>query len=136
MSRNLYGLLGLIGLAAAVAAGLTLTRPSLPDAADAPQNKNDQPAAHANVPDKVLKVLAYVDEKGEPMPGYEGGRHFGNFEKRLPAADKDGKHIQYREWDVNPHHKGVNRGVERLITGSDFSAYFTDDHYQSFKRIR
>jgi len=87
-------------------------------------------------PEKVLKVLAYVDEKDEPMPGYEGGRNFGNFEKELPSTDAKGKRIKYREWDVNPHKPRVDRGPERLVTGSDGSAYYTLDHYKTFKKIR
>lgn len=88
------------------------------------------------VPDKATKVLAHVDLKGEAMEGYEGGRTFGNFEKVLAQSDSNGKRLKYREWDVNPLKMGVNRGVERLITGSDGSAYYTDDHYKSFKKIR
>lgn len=93
-------------------------------------------AAPKGIPDKVLKVLAYVDEHGEAMANYEGGRTFGNFEKLLPQTDDKGRKIRYREWDVNPLRPGVNRGAERLVTGSDHSAYYTDDHYKSFKKIR
>jgi dienelactone hydrolase len=88
------------------------------------------------IPEKVLKVLEYVDKNGEAMPGYEGGRTFGNFERRLPQTDDKGRRIKYREWDVNPLKPGVNRGPERLITGSDGAAYYTDDHYATFKKIR
>src|SRR5262249_3373576 len=93
-------------------------------------------AALKGIPEKVLKVLEYVDRHGEAMDGYEGGRMFGNFERRLPQTDDKGRRIKYREWDVNPHKPGVNRGAERLITGSDGSAHYTDDHYASFKKIR
>ena len=88
------------------------------------------------VPAKVAKVLRYVDEHDKAMPGYEGGRNFGNFEKRLPQTDKKNRRIRYREWDVNPLKKGVNRGAERLVTGSDGGAYYTKDHYKSFIKIR
>ena len=88
------------------------------------------------VPAKVAKVLRYVDEHDKAMPGYEGGRNFGNFEKRLPQTDKKNRRIRYREWDVNPLRKGVNRGAERLVTGSDGGAYYTKDHYKSFIKIR
>lgn len=93
-------------------------------------------AAPKGIPDKVLKVLAYVDEHGKAMAGYEGGRTFGNFERRLPQTDARGGRLKYREWDVNPLRPGVNRGAERLVTGSDGTAYYTDDHYDSFKKIR
>jgi guanyl-specific ribonuclease Sa len=95
-----------------------------------------EPAPAKEIPEKALNVLKVVDEKGEAPEGYEGGRHFLNVEKHLPLTDDKGRQIKYREWDVNPLKMGVNRGVERLITGSDGSAYYTDDHYKSFKKIR
>lgn len=95
-----------------------------------------KPAAPKGVPEKAIKVLEYVDKHGEAMEGYEGGRTFGNFERRLATADEKGRRIKYREWDVNPLRSGVNRGAERLITGSDGAAYYTDDHYATFKKIR
>jgi dienelactone hydrolase len=98
--------------------------------------KSPPPAATRGVPDKALKVLEYVDKNSQPMQGYEGGRTFGNFERRLPQTDRTGKRIRYQEWDVNPLRPGVNRGAERLVTGSDGTAHYTDDHYDSFKKIR
>jgi guanyl-specific ribonuclease Sa len=88
------------------------------------------------VPEKVGKVLAYIDENNKAMEGYEGGRNFGNFERLLPQKDDKGRQIRYREWDVNPLRRGVNRGAQRLITGANGTAYYTDDHYKSFKKIR
>lgn len=88
------------------------------------------------IPDKVLEVLDYVDKHDKPMPGYRGGSRFGNFERRLPQKDKDGKKVNYLEWDVNPLVPGKNRGAERMVTGSDKSAWYTADHYDTFKRIR
>jgi ribonuclease T1 len=99
------------------------------------ESKHESPAPKG-VPDKVMKVLKHVDEKGEPLDGYEGGRSFGNFEKRLPQTDDKGRRIRYHEWDVNPLKKGVNRGPERLITGSDGTAWYTGDHYETFTKVR
>ena len=94
----------------------------------------------AGVPEKAVKVLRHVDEHGRAPEGYEGGRDFhnagANGEKGLPKADAGSKVIAYREWDVNPTQRGVNRGAERLVTGSDGSAYYTDDHYRTFTKIR
>lgn len=98
--------------------------------------KRDEIELPAGVPAKVGKVLKYVDEHGKALAGYEGGRNFLNAEKHLPRQDADDKPIKYREWDVNPHRPGVNRGAERLVTGSDGSAYYSNDHYRSFKKIR
>ena len=93
-------------------------------------------AAPKGIPDKALKVLQFVDDNSRAMDGYEGGRTFGNYERRLVATDPQGRRLRYREWDVNPLRAGVNRGAERMITGSDGSAYYTDDHYATFKKIR
>jgi len=95
-----------------------------------------QPPAAKGIPDKATKMLAHVDQNADAPDGYEGGRTFGNFEKRLPQTDAKGRKVKYREWDVNPLRPGVNRGAERLVTGSDGSAYYTDDHYATFKKIR
>jgi guanyl-specific ribonuclease Sa len=89
---------------------------------------------------KINSVLSYIRVHGTAMPGYVGGRDYhnsgqGNGEV-LPRVDADGSAIAYQEWDVNPRVPGQNRGVERLITGSDGSAYYTDDHYKTFKRVR
>ncbi|MDB5311728.1 MAG: guanine-specific ribonuclease [Gemmataceae bacterium] len=90
----------------------------------------------ADIPEKVVKVLRYIDEHHRPPEGHEGGRIFRNAEERLPRTDAGGKPITYREWDVDPKVPGVNRGPERLVTGSDGSAYYTPDHYRTFRKIR
>ncbi|MBT2499560.1 hypothetical protein J7E25_10665 [Agromyces sp. ISL-38] len=61
---------------------------------------------------------------------------FKNSESTLPSTDAVGGSITYREWDVNPYVQGVNRGADRMVTGSDGSAYFTTDHYESFVMFR
>ena len=90
----------------------------------------------AGVPAKVATVLHHIDTSHKPPPDYEGGRPFHNAEQRLPQKNKDGHAITYQEWDVNPKVQGVNRGAERLITGSDGSAYYTSDHYRTFIKLR
>jgi RHS repeat-associated protein len=88
-------------------------------------------------PENAWKVLDRVTAKGAPLHGYKGGGKFANVGKgmRLPESGPTGP-ITYREWDVNPNVKGVYRGEERLVTGSDGSAYSTRDHYDTFVRIR
>ena len=90
----------------------------------------------AGVPAKVATVLRHIDTSRKAPPGHEGGRTFHNEEKRLPQKDKKGNAISYQEWDVNPKVQGVNRGAERLVTGSDGSAYYTNDHYRTFTKLR
>ncbi len=118
------------------------------EGADAPrrheENREGSPRSEefkGGAPAKVLTVLKYVEEHHEAPAGYEGGRVFHNFggrdgEESLPRRDSHGRAITYQEWDVNRKVAGVNRGAERLITGSDGTAYFTSDHYRTFSKIR
>jgi ribonuclease T1 len=81
----------------------------------------------AEVPQKARDVLAEIQKRrGEPPPGYVGGRTFGNRERRLPRGS-------YREYDVNPKQPGKSRGAERIVierrTGK---AYYSRDHYETF----
>ncbi len=89
----------------------------------------------SKVPGYVLDVLQFIRRNGHSPEGYVGGREFQNKEKQLPAKDSDNKRIRYSEWDVHPKEKGQSRGPERLVTGSDHSAYFTRDHYKTFLKI-
>ena len=88
---------------------------------------------------KVLAVLDVIDRTDRAPAGYRGGTQFMNDGRDggevLPRTGADGKPVAYREWDVNPY-TGANRGTERLVTGSDGSAWYTNDHYDSFVRIR
>lgn len=87
------------------------------------------------VPDYALEVLTYVRKHGEAPDGYVGGRTFQNRERRLPQTDAQGQRAKYREWDVFPKQRGKNRGAERLITSEDGGAWYTRDHYKTFKKI-
>jgi guanyl-specific ribonuclease Sa len=93
-------------------------------------------AQAGTIPQKVYTVLAYVRANNRAMDGYVGGRRFGNFENHLPRSATDGKPIRYQEWDVNPKIQGRNRGTQRLITGSDGRAWYTNDHYNSFVEVK
>jgi ribonuclease T1 len=59
-----------------------------------------------------------------------------NGDEHLPPTDGSGKPITYQEWDVNPKVPGQDRGNERIVTGSDGSAWYSPDHYQTFQRLR
>jgi ribonuclease T1 len=90
----------------------------------------------ASIPSKVYEVLGFIKAKNKAPVGYEGGRHFGNYERRLPERNAAGEKIEYREWDVNPKVPGKNRGPQRLVTGSDGRAWYTADHYDSFTEVK
>ncbi|HJU04416.1 MAG TPA: ribonuclease domain-containing protein [Nitrospiraceae bacterium] len=88
------------------------------------------PADHDSVHTPPLKAKAVLDaiqkRRGEPLPGYIGGRFFYNRERRLPPG-------RYREYDLNPKIQGRNRGAERLvIEQTTGKAYYTGDHYRTF----
>ena len=86
-------------------------------------------------PAYVLETLQYIRKNGQAPDDFVGGREFMNKEKHLPAKDAQKKRIRYSEWDVHPKVKGQSRGPERLVTGSDHSAYYTKDHYKTFLKI-
>jgi guanyl-specific ribonuclease Sa len=91
-------------------------------------------------PENAYSALSHIDQHGTAPPGFRGGRTFRNLgrngEERLPEFDSAGNPIIYQEWDVNPYVRGVNRGAERLVTGSDGSARYTNNHYTSYVQIR
>jgi ribonuclease T1 len=105
-----------------------------------PDHSRSKQSVPSGIPEKVGTVLRQIDEHDAAPAGYEGGRVFHNAgrdgEQALPRMDTNGRSIAYREWDVNPKVPGVNRGAERLITGSDGSAYYTSDHYRTFTKVR
>ncbi|MFC0626017.1 SpvB/TcaC N-terminal domain-containing protein [Kribbella deserti] len=101
------------------------------------------------IPTQGQRVLNMIREKGHKPHGYTGGQVFSNAgadprtgkpSAMLPKQTASGAAITYREWDVNPHVKGVDRGGHRLVTGSIdgktvHSAYYTADHYDTFREI-
>lgn len=92
------------------------------------------------LPTYVTKTLKHIDDTGHAPNGYVGGRRFNNDGRGggqvLPKTDANGRAVNYREWDVHPRQPGVNRGAERVVTGSDGSAYYTTNHYQTFTQVR
>jgi len=91
------------------------------------------------VPDYARSTLTTIRQTGRAPAGYRGGTRFFDDGRdggaTLPRVAADGSPIRYQEWDVHPWVRGVNRGAERLITGTDGSAYFTPDHYRTFIRM-
>jgi ribonuclease T1 len=103
-------------------------------------NSSQKPGQSASknnrdIPKNVLDVLSFVRDNGVAPDGFVGGRTFQNREKQLEKSTADGRKIKYQEWDVFPKTKGKNRGAHRLVTGDDGSAWYTSDHYKTFKRI-
>lgn len=92
------------------------------------------------VPESAWKTLERVQLKGSPLPARKGGSTFGKTRRSggqvLPRSTSGGSPITYREWDIKPSIKGVDREAERIVTGGDVSACCTSDHYPSFTQFR
>lgn len=115
--------------------------------ASARSNSGSQPSqsvirevAVAALPAEAQRTLQLI-KQGGPYPYERDGAAFGNYEKLLPQRERG----YYREYTVKtPGIKG--RGTRRIIAGCAPAAgrpcgasgerYYTDDHYQSFRRIR
>ena len=96
--------------------------------------------ARTKVPQKAKDVLSHVRATNNAPPGYKGGRTFKNDGRGggqvLPKKDAQGNPLTYREFDVNPYQRGVSRGGQRIVVGSNGKAYYTSDHYGTFTPIR
>jgi ribonuclease T1 len=116
-------------LAAILAGFLCL---SLPVSArgQAPGAPAAQEISTAELPREARDTIALI-RKGGPFPHERDGMPFGNFEKILPQQARG----YYREYTVRT--PGVNsRGARRIVSGKASELYYTDDHYQSFRRIK
>jgi guanyl-specific ribonuclease Sa len=107
----------------------------------APRADSASPVTQASgVPERAYVTLREIDAGRWPgsanAPGTKGGERWQNRGGDLPAADGSGKPITYQEWDVNPKQSGRSRDAERIVTGSDGSAWYTGDHYKTFTRMR
>jgi len=82
------------------------------------------------LPPEAKRTLDLI-KKGGPFPYDRDGIVFRNREKILPLAPTG----YYREYTV-PTPGIRNRGARRIVTGQKREAYYTQDHYQSFYRIK
>jgi ribonuclease T1 len=88
--------------------------------------------AQADLPPEARHTLNLI-KQGGPFPYDRDGVIFGNFEKRLPRE----KRGFYHEYTVKTPGER-SRGARRIIAGDTPPRvyYYTDDHYQSFRRIQ
>ena len=84
----------------------------------------------AELPAQAQQTIALI-RKGGPYPYDRDGAVFANFEKLLPLRSRG----YYREYTVRTP-GARNRGARRIVAGEGGELYYTDDHYQSFRRIR
>ncbi|MFC4602611.1 ribonuclease domain-containing protein [Rhodococcus kronopolitis] len=115
------------------------TRP-VSQAATPPPTAGPRGVVPAAVTAAALATLDEIDSGDWPdsanAPGTKGGDPWRNRDRTLPAKTGSGATVSYREWDVNPKRRGETRDAERIVTGSDGSAWYTADHYTSFVRMR
>ena len=101
------------------------------EAAPARPNVQDSAALPAFLPPEARDTIALVQRDG-PFPHRQDGATFGNREGRLPRQPRG----WYREYTVDT--PGLShRGARRIVTGGNPPRewYYTDDHYDSFRRI-
>ena len=115
-------------LLAAAALGLAFAAP-------AAVAKEPLPAAPAEIraadlPSEARATLALI-RKGGPYPYVQDGAIFGNREAILPKQ----KRGYYREYTVKTPGER-SRGARRIIWGKSGEFYYTEDHYNHFRRVR
>jgi len=113
-----------------VAAAL-LAPAALSQRADAPAAKNVIVEIDAaTLPKEALDTLKLV-QRGGPFPFAKDGAVFGNREGRLPKQARG----YYHEYTVKTPGERT-RGARRIIAGKGGEYYYSEDHYNSFRRIR
>ena len=100
-------------------------------------------AQRAPAPERELPTIAYAElpaearatiqliRKGGPFPYAKDGAVFGNREQALPRQNRG----YYREYTVKTPGERT-RGARRIIWGKGGEFYYTDDHYNHFRRVR
>ncbi|NLG26483.1 MAG: ribonuclease N [Chloroflexi bacterium] len=83
----------------------------------------------ADLPDQSLDTLGLISNGG-PFPYRQDGAVFQNREGLLPAQPSG----YYHEYTVDTP-GSRDRGARRIVTGSQGELYYTDDHYDSFRRV-
>ena len=86
--------------------------------------------AVAELPVEARETLRAI-KRGGPYTYSRDGVVFGNFERILPKQPRG----YYHEYTVKT--PGVrSRGARRIISGQSQEYFYTDNHYQTFRRIR
>ena len=100
----------------------------------------EQTKSQTVLPEHAIGVRDFAkNNNGKAQPGYKGNAKFANDGRGegeiLPEYDGAGNEIVYSEYDVYPFNKGVNRGNERVVIGTDGNAYYTYNHYLTFIKM-
>ena len=89
--------------------------------------------AVADLPDEARRTLALIREGG-PYPYEKDGTVFGNYERKLPRQRR-GYYTEYTVRTPQVRSRGARRIIAGGPDGRPTEFYYTDDHYQTFRRI-
>ncbi len=135
-------------LIAALAALLGWLMGNSPDDVPGDDARNDDrtssvsPAPDSPAPDAELPTVAFADlpaeahdtigliESDGPFPYDRDGATFENREGLLPDRERG----FYQEYTVETPGSD-DRGARRIVSGRDDAMFYTEDHYDSFRRI-
>jgi ribonuclease T1 len=84
----------------------------------------------AELPREARETIVLIRKRG-PFPYAKDGAVFGNREGVLPKEARG----YYREYTVKTPGERT-RGARRIVVGKGGELYYTDDHYNHFRRIR
>ena len=86
--------------------------------------------AASELPPEARDTIKRI-RKGGPFPYARDGAVFGNRERHLPPE----KRGYYKEYTVKTPGERT-RGARRIVAGAGGEIYYTDDHYNRFRRVR
>ena len=89
--------------------------------------------AVGDLPAEARQTLALIREGG-PYPYEKDGTVFGNYERRLPRQRR-GYYTEYTVRTPQVRSRGARRIIAGGRDGRPIEFYYTDDHYQTFRRI-
>ncbi|MEU1227661.1 ribonuclease domain-containing protein [Streptomyces sp. NPDC005828] len=129
--RVLLALVLAVLLAGCSSAGGTGTAtPTRTAAAAAATGTSGLPTVRASqLPPEARETLALI-ARGGPFPYAKDGTVFSNFERVLPRRERG----YYHEYTVKTPGER-DRGARRIVTGRSGEAYYTDDHYETFREV-
>jgi ribonuclease T1 len=119
-----------VALACAALALAALAAPATAQKAPAPAPTTVVEVRASDLPAEARQTVALI-RKGGPYPYARDGAVFANREGALPRQ----KRGYYREYTVKTPGERT-RGARRIVAGSGGEFYYTDDHYNQFRRIR
>lgn len=116
-------------IAALLALALALGAVPVQAQREAPAERAVAQVPLAQLPPEARETVRLI-RKGGPYPYARDGVIFRNREGQLPHE----KHGYYREFTVKTPGERT-RGARRIIAGKGGELYYTEDHYNHFRRI-